>query len=195
MLKALRRGSILSSNVYALSFGAYLAFSVADACIKAIGTRLGVFEIAFGMNVFAVAIILLARPRGESWRRFWQTPQPLRIHARAWFGLISGLCSVYAFSTVPLVEAYALLFLAPFFVTLLSVLLLREQVSLVRWMALALGFAGVLLAVRPGLRELAPGHLAALASGLATAASIIVMRAWTLAYAAPTCLGCSSPTG
>lgn len=163
-------------NVYVLAFGAYLLFSIADACIKAVGGRLGVFEIAFAMNVFAIVVILALRRGGESWRGFWRTPQPLRVHGRAWCGLISGFCSVYAFSMVPLVDAYALIFLAPFFVTLMSMLLLGEQVERVRWIAVALGFAGVLLAVRPGFRELEAGHLAAVTSGLATGTAIVILR-------------------
>lgn len=164
------------TNVYVLGFGAYLAFSVADACIKSVGARLGVFEIALGMNAFAVAVILLMRPEGERWRDFWRTEQPLRVHARALCGLTSGLCSVYAFSTIPLVDVYALFFLAPFFVTVMSTLILGEQVGVRRWAAVALGFAGVLLAVRPGFRDLGPGHVAALVSAISTGTSIIVMR-------------------
>ena len=166
----------MSSNVYALAFGAYLLFSIADACIKAVGARLGVFEIAFSMNLVAIAVIVVVSRDGEHWRNFWKTPQPFRVLGRAACGLVSGIGSVYALSNVPLVDVYALLFLSPFFVTIMSMAILRERVGMRRWVAVAIGFAGVLLTVRPGFRELDLGHLAALAAGLGTGCSIIIMR-------------------
>lgn len=58
--------------------------------------------------------------------------------------IISGL------RHIPLAETTAVIFLAPLFVTLLSAVLLREQVRLVQWLAIGLGLLGVLLVVRPG---------------------------------------------
>ena len=51
------------------------------------------------------------------------------MHARAWAGMASGLLSVYAFTTIPLAETYALIFLAPLCVTILSTLVLKETVG------------------------------------------------------------------
>lgn len=50
---------------------------------------------------------------------------------------------------VPLAEATAVIFLAPLLVTLLSATLLRERVSPAQWLAVVLGFVGVLVIVRP----------------------------------------------
>lgn len=167
----------MSTGVHVPAIAAYLAFAIADSCIKAVGGRLGIFEIAFAMNVVAVAVIVPAlRNGGGGWRHFWKTPQPLRVHGRALCGLVTGLCSVYAFSTIPLKDVYALFFLAPLFVTAMSVVLLGETAGAWRWTAVAIGFAGVLLALRPGFREIEAGHLAAAVSGLATGISIVIMR-------------------
>jgi drug/metabolite transporter (DMT)-like permease len=73
-------------------------------------------------------------------------------------------------------EAFALIFLLPAFVTILSVVFLKEQVGWRRWLAVAIGFAGVLVVLRPGFRELSIGHLGALAGGMGGAVGIIIFR-------------------
>ena len=63
-------------------------------------------------------------------------------------------------------EAFALIFLLPIFVTILSVLVLKEHVGWRRWSAVVAGFVGVLVVLRPGFRVLGIGHLAAIVCGL-----------------------------
>src|SRR5262245_1851573 len=102
--------------------------------------------------------------------------RPRGVHARAWSGLTAGVLSVFAFTTIPLAEVYALIFLAPLFVTLLSVVILKEHVGPWRWAAVVAGFVGIMLVVRPGFRALEPGHLAAFVIAFLGAATIILMR-------------------
>src|SRR3546814_6068920 len=59
----------------------------------------------------------------------------------------------------------------------MSVLFLKEQVGVKRWSAVAIGFAGVLVILRPGFRDLSIGHVGAVFAGLSGAISIIVYRA------------------
>jgi S-adenosylmethionine uptake transporter len=73
-------------------------------------------------------------------------------------------------------EAFALIFLLPIFVTILSVLVLGEQVGWRRWSAVVAGFIGVLVVLRPGFRVLGIGHLAAIICGLSGAISMIALR-------------------
>lgn len=69
---------------------------------------------------------------------------------RALFGLV-GMFFVYgAVLLLPLAEATAISFTAPFFAVMLAVILFREKVGLYRWGAVALGFAGVLVLTQPG---------------------------------------------
>src|SRR5581483_3261954 len=90
--------------------------------------------------------------------------------------IVAGLASTFAFTTIPLAEAYALIFLSPILVTLLSIPLLGEQIGWRRLTAVAVGFSGMLLVVKPGFRELHLGHLAAFVCSLVGAMSMIVMR-------------------
>ena len=73
--------------------------------------------------------------------------------------------------------SYSMVFVAPLFVTLLSIPFLGERIGWRRALAVGMGFIGVLLVVRPGFRELSLGHLAALGVSLSAATTVVVLRA------------------
>jgi drug/metabolite transporter (DMT)-like permease len=163
-------------NGILLALIAYASYSCGDAVVKSLGGQFTVFEIGFFMTLFAGFFLFFTRPADERWRDFWRTRRPWAVQARAWAGIASGVLSVYAFTTIPLAEVYALIFLAPLFVTILSTVILKEKVGPWRWLAVVAGFAGVMLVVRPGFRELHLGHLAAFAVAFLAATSVILMR-------------------
>lgn len=185
----MRRRDALFTNVYFCAFIAYVFFSISDVLIKALNGPLSVFEIGFFENFFAALVLLATRHKDERWRDFWKTSRPWSVHLRAICGVCSSLCAIYAFTTVPLVDTYSLIFLAPFFVTILSVLVLKEQVGPWRWLAVVLGFVGVLLAVKPGFQTLELGHLSAAVAGLSSGASIVIMRSLGLSAKKTSVLG------
>lgn len=159
-----------------LALCAYAVYAWGDGLIKAIGGQLSIFEIGFFNILFAGIFLFFLKPDGERWHGFWQMQRPWAVHARAVSGLVAGVLGVYAFTTIPLAEVYALIFLAPLFVTLLSIVVLKEQVGPWRWLAIIAGLVGILLVVRPGFRELELGHFAALIVAFLAAGTIILMR-------------------
>jgi drug/metabolite transporter (DMT)-like permease len=164
------------TNGILLALLAYASFSWGDAVIKALGGQLSVFEIGFFSTLFAGVFVLFAKPRGERWRYFWKMERPVAVQARALSGIAAGVLGIYAFTTIPLAEAYSLIFLSPLFVTILSILVLGEKVGPWRWLAIAAGFAGVLLVVQPGFRDLELGHLAAALIAVLAAVTVILLR-------------------
>ena len=76
--------------------------------------------------------------------------------ARGVMAIGSASIFVYAVSFVPLVDAIAVTFVAPFMVTLIAALVLRETVGFRRWIAVSIGFCGVLIVTRPGLGVVHP---------------------------------------
>ncbi|RVA23858.1 DMT family transporter, partial [Mesorhizobium sp. M7D.F.Ca.US.004.03.1.1] len=164
------------TNGILLALIAYASYSGSDAVVKSLGGQFTVFEIGFFTTLFAGCFLFFTRPADERWRDFWRTKRPWAVQARAWAGIASGVLSVYAFTTIPLAESYALIFLAPLCVTILSTLILKEKVGPWRWLAVVAGFAGVMLVVRPGFRELNLGHLAAFGVAFLAATSVILMR-------------------
>jgi len=82
----------------------------------------------------------------------------------------------YAYSLMPLAEAVSIMHTAPLFMTALSVVILGEKVGLRRWTAVGVGFAGMLLVVRPGTDMLASGSLYMLLAAMLIACTTILIR-------------------
>lgn len=160
----------------ALAFAAYALFACADAVIKSFGPGTNVFEIAFFITLFSAIPLILARPADERWSEFWRMRHPWAVVARALSGIFAGMCGIYAFTHLPLAEAYALIFLMPLFVTVMSVLFLAEPVGWRRTLAVIGGFVGVLIVVRPGFRAVELAHLGAAAVAVFGAIGMILLR-------------------
>jgi drug/metabolite transporter (DMT)-like permease len=160
----------------ATGFLAYAFFSTSDAASKALGAHLNVFEILFFLTLASFLTFAFAKPAEERWGDIFRMNRPKLIFLRNGTGIIGSIFGVYSFTTLPLAEAYALIFLVPAFVTILSIPLLGEQVGWRRWLAVIVGFAGVLLVVRPGFRELHLGHATAVLSAALGAVSLITIR-------------------
>ncbi|MDQ2703715.1 MAG: DMT family transporter [Pseudomonadota bacterium] len=177
------------NNGILLALVAYAVYSWSDAAIKALGGGLGVFEIGFYMTLVSAVCIALTTPKDEKLLHFWRMKRPWAVQARALSGTAASVLSVIAFTTIPLAEVYALIFLAPLFVTLMSMFFLKEQVGPWRWFAIIAGFCGVLLVVRPGFRDVEIGHVAAVAVALLAAFSVILMRSLSARETRTTMLG------
>ncbi|RMH93069.1 DMT family transporter [Lysobacter pythonis] len=159
-----------------LGLAAYAAFSFSDAFIKLLKGGVPLFQLMFmGAALGLLALPFVRRP-GERWRDLVRPKLPAIWWARVVCGAVNTLGALVAFTRLPMAEAFALIFLMPLFVTLLSVLVLREQVGWRRWLAVVLGFAGVLVVLRPGFRELHAGHAGAVVCGLAGATGVILVR-------------------
>ena len=157
-------------------FLAYALFSCADACVKALGATLPIFEISFFITLASFSTFGFARSKSERWRETFRLNRPRLVFLRAFSGVTAGIFGVYAFTTIPFAEAYSVLFLMPLFATMLSIPVLGEKIGWRRWLAVATGFAGVLLVVRPGFHQLHLGHLSAVAAAIFASISMITLR-------------------
>lgn len=158
-----------------LAFVAYATFSVADALIKTTGPALSVFEIAFFTTSFSIIPAMLTK-RGERWRDMYKLRHPWLVHLRCLTAISGTACVMYAFTHIPFADVYAIGFATPLFVTLLSVLVLREHVAAHRWILLLISFFGVIMVVRPGLRELATGHYVIMVGAFLGACTTVILR-------------------
>lgn len=100
-----------------------------------------------------------------------------------WLQIVRGLCLLgvtlgmyFAIRTIPLADATAIMFLAPVLVTLLAGVLLKEAITLLHWLALVLGFGGVLMIVQPGFTALEPAMLLPLGSAAFLAFYFVITR-------------------
>ncbi len=90
--------------------------------------------------------------------------------------LSSSLFFISALRFLPIAEASATGFVAPLFVTALSIIFLGERVGLRRWVATAVGLIGVLIILRPGTGAFHPAVLFPIVSALAWACTLIMTR-------------------
>jgi drug/metabolite transporter (DMT)-like permease len=106
----------------------------------------------------------------------------LRVHAwgrqiaRGSMLAISSALMVTGLSLLPLATVTAITFVGPIFVALMSLPMLGERVNAARWIAIALGFAGVLIAVRPTSAAFEWALLIPLATALASSARDVMTR-------------------
>ena len=158
-----------------LAFLAYASFSMADALIKVTGPAMSVFEIAFFTTSFSIIPVMLTK-RGERWRDVYKLRHPWLVHLRCATSISGTACVMYAFTHIPFADVYAIGFLTPIAVTALGVLVLKEHVAIHRWLLLIISFLGVVLIIRPGVRDLQLGHLAIFCSVFFGGITTIVLR-------------------
>lgn len=160
-----------------LALASFSIYSVGDAITKGFGAgAMSVFEINFFVNLFALVALPLARRPGERFRDAFKFRQPVLMHARAILYTAAVLCFTAAILRIPFAETYSLAFLAPLFLTLLSVVVLKEQVGALRWVLVALSFVGVLIVVRPGFQQIGIGHVAAIGCAVLAAGANVILR-------------------
>ena len=171
----------------ALRVGAATCFAGMAAAIK-LGSEAGVSlpEIAFYRFAFGLPplLIWIALTRNAG---VWRTQRPLAHLTRGTIGLVTMILSFAALTYLPLAEAATIGFAAPLFSVALSAMILGEPVGRHRWGAVALGFAGVLIVMRPIDSHLpAAGLTLALLGALGTAAVTITLRQIGRTEATPT---------
>lgn len=159
-----------------LGFMAFAAFALSDAFVKALRGSLPAYEAVFFGAMLGLTALPFIKGAGDRWHEVVRAQRQGLWLVRAVASAVGSIAAVVAFTALPMAEAFALIFLLPIFVTILSVLVLKEQVGWRRWSAVVAGFVGVLVVLRPGFRELGIGHLAAIVCGLAGAVSMIALR-------------------
>jgi drug/metabolite transporter (DMT)-like permease len=159
--------------------GALLSFSATAVSVRALSRTLGTFEILALRNAAGVAILLSAALVNPALRA------DMRPHALGMHVLRNGVhfAATYAWTLgvvlLPLATVFALEFTAPAWVGLFAVLLLRERMTAPRFVAIALGFAGVLVILRPGLGTLEPASFIVLGAALGFALTAIATKKLT----------------
>lgn len=131
-----------------LMIGASGCFAANDAIVKFVSQSLPGPQLIFLRSLIAAGFFLLMIRQQGVMPRLAGTLQP-RVLARSAcdaFGTVMYLLSLFH---LPLANATAINLAAPVFMTLFAVLFLGERASPARWVAVALGFAGVLAVVQP----------------------------------------------
>ena len=126
--------------------------SLQDMLIKQLSGAYPLHQVIFARSIIAI-IFSFALVKWEGGLSILKTDQPGQHLLRALLVVVANMSYFAALAVMPLAEATALFFVAPLFITLLSVPFLGESVGPRRLAAVIVGFAGVLLMLWPGLME------------------------------------------
>ena len=133
-------------------FLSIIGFSLMDVIVKwSVDYPIG--QILFFRGFFGIIFYFFIIPR-ERLHNFYQTKRPGLHSLRCLAGLIAIVAIFIALRKLPLATVVSISFAAPIFTTIFSIFLLSEKVGIYRWLAVLVGFIGILIITEPGISEL-----------------------------------------
>ena len=158
-----------------LSLAGFAIYSTHDVFIKYLGAFYSPFQILFFSVLFSFPLANLFMVGSARTGSLWPH-HPVQMSLRVLATSVSGFCAFYAFSVLPLPQTYALLFLTPIFITLLSIPVLGERVGRHRGGSVLVGFIGVLIVLQPATSTLTLGHLSGVMAAIGAAMNSLITR-------------------
>ena len=153
----------------------WMFLPVMDGFAKYLSDDLPILQITWARYFFTVVFVLPIMLLFYKKQLVWSDKPKLQIF-RGLILLSANICFFYAISVISLAKALTLAFIAPLIVTAFSPILLGEKVGFRRWTAVAVGFIGSLIVIRPGFLEFNLASMAALATGFFYGFYLIITR-------------------
>ena len=151
-----------------------VAFSIMHGLVRFVSEVLPPFQIAFFRNIFGLAFLfpILMRSQFEILRT-----KRIRLHAlRGVINMAAMLMFFTALSISPIAKVTALSFTAPIFMAILAVVVLGERFRIYRWVAIFLGFTGMLIILRPGFVVIDTGAILVTVAAALWAVAMIIIK-------------------
>tara|TARA_B110001469_G_scaffold45739_1_gene44738 strand:+ start:529 stop:1494 length:966 start_codon:yes stop_codon:yes gene_type:complete len=144
-----------SSNAIGIlcAIGAGVCFSSTDVIIKFLSDAYALHQIVLLRSVIGIAIIVGLLLASSGGLKTLKTKRLTRHLVRGGCVVLANMLFFLGLVAMPLADAVALFFISPSIITLFSIIFLKEYVGPHRWLAIGLGFAGVLIMVQPGSNE------------------------------------------
>ena len=167
------RGNLYSINAMLIAMA---LFSLMDAVMKLLSVRYPAMQVAALRGLCSLPLVFAY----VAWRGAFGSALKVRWPLHFLRGALGiGMLFLFTFGLrqVSLAQAYSIVFVAPALITALSVVFLKESVSAGKWIAVAVGLAGVVVVLRPsGEGMLTVGGLALLGAAVCYSVSAIVGR-------------------
>ncbi len=159
----------------ALTLLSAILFSTTNAAAKWVMTDIPTGELLFLRGIVALSLVSLFIRRQE-WTAL-RTDGQLRLHVlRNVCSSIEVVCFYWAISRTPLADMTTIYLAGPIYVTAMAAVFLRERVGWRRWSAVMVGFAGVLVAMRPSGDAISTPVIVAVCGSVLYATSLVVTR-------------------
>tara|TARA_B100000965_G_C19446030_1_gene693075 strand:- start:21 stop:902 length:882 start_codon:yes stop_codon:yes gene_type:complete len=128
------------------------AFSIMDLIVKwSDSYPLG--QVLFFRGFFGAILYFFLMPRDRI-KNFYYTKRPRLHFIRCMSGLIALIAIFIALRNLPLATVVSISFAAPIFTTIFSIFFLGERVGVYRWLAVLVGFIGIVIITEPGITSL-----------------------------------------
>ena len=128
------------------------AFSIMDVIVKwSVDYPIG--QVLFFRGFFGIVFYFFIIPR-DRFHNFYVTKRAGLHFLRCFSGLIALVAIFIALRSLPLATVVSISFAAPIFTTIFSIFLLHEKVGMYRWLAVIIGFIGILVITEPGISSL-----------------------------------------
>ena len=128
------------------------AFSIMDALVKwSDNYPLG--QVLFFRGFFGIIFYIFLIPSNRI-KNFYFTKRKNLHFLRCLAGIISLIAIFIALRKLPLATVVSISFATPIFTTIFSILFLGEKVGIYRWMAVIVGFVGIIVILEPGITEI-----------------------------------------
>ena len=147
----------------------------ADAIAKDLIAEFEAPQLMVIAGLVAMVLGLGAAAAGHG-RMVLATPLPGLVALRSGFGMISTLAFFYAFRHLPFAEVFLFVAIMPLVAAILSAPVLGERLSRSVWLALAVGWGGMLFLVPQGPAGLGLGHAAGMVAALTGTVSLVLSR-------------------
>ena len=128
------------------------AFSIMDVIVKwSVDYPIG--QVLFFRGFFGIVFYFFIIPRNRL-HNFYVTKRAGLHFLRCFSGLVALVAIFIALRSLPLATVVSISFAAPIFTTIFSIFLLHEKVGMYRWLAVLIGFIGILVITEPGISSL-----------------------------------------
>jgi drug/metabolite transporter (DMT)-like permease len=155
------------------------SFAFMDSCLKLLSPHYPLFEIACLRGLSTLPFIIVWISLTSGFRGITRIRLPLHV-LRGALGIMMVSLFTFGVRNIPLSDAYSIFFVAPLFITAFAALILHERVDRRRWIAIGVGFAGVLIVLRPsGSNAITLPGLAIIVTAIGYALSAITGRVLT----------------
>jgi len=170
--KFLSKLKLIDKGVLFMLLSAMIA-ALSGAVAKVLSDSMDPIEIVFYRNLLGVMIILY------SFKKVSVSIDTSKLHLlflRGFFGTLAMLFFFYTIATIPLGEAIILNKTSPFFVTILAYYFMKESISLKTFIALIIGFIGIILIIKPFGIEISIEHIYGVLGGFFAAAAYATIK-------------------
>lgn len=152
------------------------AFSLMDAGLKLLTAHYPATQVAALRGLAALPVVFVWALYAGGARQLLRVRWPLHL-ARGVLSVLMMVTFTFALKELSLAKAYALFFTAPLLIALLSIVMLGERVARAQWLAIVVGFAGVLIVLKPDTAGFGwAGSLAVLGTAFCYALSSVLVK-------------------